>query len=290
MRIQKYFFITLLIFCASSFFGLLFNWHNSRMPNEGGDNSSSEINFENSFKNGEILEESGKIKNSTNADWWLNSGAMASFSNGIFKTNIGSLPAGSAWQKLYAKNNPLDTQDGFLPQNIFRLVEKGSWKNFSQEVYFQIDAVNSTESPQRNESNGVLLFNRYLDGDNLYYAGVRVDGDAVIKKKLKGKYYTLAEKPIFSNGNEYDHENEANLIPEHQWIGIRCEVKETQNDGVDLKLSIDEKDNGQWKLVLEVEDSGGRFGKKPIIEAGHAGIRSDFMDVSFRNYKILENE
>ena len=38
----------------------------------------------------------------------------------------------------------------------------------------------------------MLLFNRYQDGQTLYYGGVRVDGAAVIKKKLAGVYTTLA--------------------------------------------------------------------------------------------------
>ena len=119
------------------------------------------------------------------------------FENGIGKTIQGDFPEGSKWQKKYEKSNPKDTDNGTHPQNIFRLVTKAKWQNFDQEAYFRINRLNLSSSDNRNESNGILLFNRYEDGDNLYYTGLRVDGTAVIKKKYAGKYYTLSEKVFF---------------------------------------------------------------------------------------------
>jgi hypothetical protein len=54
-----------------------------------------------------------------------------------------------------------------------------------------------SNSIHRMASNGVLLFNHYLDGDNLYYVGIRVDGSAIVKKKKDGVYYTMESKRVF---------------------------------------------------------------------------------------------
>ena len=113
------------------------------------------------------------------------------------------------WRVRYAISNPVDTDDGYLPQNLFRLILRQKWKNFRQSFYFQIRNVNMTDSPNRNASNGVLMFHRYVDSDNLYYAGVRVDGATVIKKKYRGTYYTLATKPMYSGG-PYDRASRPN--------------------------------------------------------------------------------
>ncbi len=233
-----------------------------------------------------ILEEASSMGKSKSGDWWLNSGGVMLSDGEEFSTNMGALGENSSWRKLYAKNNSRDTNGGHFPQNIFRLVTRNKWKNFSQSVYFNIDKINMSESKNRNESNGVLLFNRYQDGDNLYYIGLRVDGDAVIKKKIADKYSTLAEKEIFSAGSVYDKDNSPNLIPENTWIGIKSEVKNADNDSVSLKLYVDKELTGDWQLVLETKDKGDKHGSAPFFNKGYAGIRTDFMDVKFENYSI----
>jgi hypothetical protein len=153
-------------------------------------------------------------------------------------------------------------------------------------VYFKIDNNNLSESQYKNESNGVLLFNRYQDGDNLYYTGIRVDGQAVIKKKIKDKYYTLAEKEIFGKSKDCERDNNPNLIPQNRWIGIRSELKDAGGNTVSIKLYIDKEEKGDWQLVLEAKDKGDKYGKSPFLEKGYAGIRTDFMDVRFRDFML----
>lgn len=239
-------------------------------------------------ENGEktVLNESSERAKSASPDWWLNSGGIMNIGSQEFSTNIGPLEKDFYWRKLYAKTNPKDTDEGYSPQNIFRLVTKDKWKNFSQSVYFKIENINLSQSKNRNESNGILLFNRYQDGDNLYYTGIRVDGGAVIKKKIKDKYYTLKEKKIFTGNDDYDKEKNPNLIPSDSWIGIKSEVKNIDNDTVDIKLYIDREQKGQWQLVLESKDSTDKKGAAPFLQEGYAGIRTDFMDVRFRSYSI----
>lgn len=250
--------------------------------------SKSEFIFPDKNKNEKwVINETGKMKSSQNSDWWLNSGGIMNVEKNEFSTNLGKLPEDSAWRKLYKENNSRDTDDGYYPQNIFRLVSKSQWKNFTQSMYFYIDTNNLSESEYRNESNGVLFFNRYADGDNLYYAGLRVDGDVVIKKKIAGKYYTLAEKGVLPKDKKYDRVKNPNLIPLKKWMGIKSELSNFGNDTTVIKLYLDLEGNGNWQLVLETKDSGSKYGKAPFLNEGYAGIRTDFMDVKFREYKIV---
>jgi hypothetical protein len=232
------------------------------------------------------LEETGKISASLSPNWWLNSGGVMEIGSGSAQTNFGSLPENSRWQKLYAKTNPRDTDGGYFPQNIFRLVTRGKWQDLDQQLYFKIDKINMSDSDYRNESNGVLLFNRYHDGDNLYYVGLRVDGHAVIKKKIDDKYYTLAEKDILSGGKEYDRNDNPNFLPLHRWIGIRSVVTNTGSQSVDIKFYVDLEQTGNWQLILETKDKGNASRDVSLTDPGRAGIRTDFMDVAFQDYKI----
>lgn len=233
-----------------------------------------------------VLEEAGSMKESSSADWWLNSGGLMLYGEHEFSTNLGALPENDKWRKLYAKTNPRDTDNGFYPQNIFRLVTRKQWQNFSQTLYFNINKINMSGSKFRDESNGVLLFNRYQDGDNLYYTGLRVDGDAVIKKKISGTYYTLAEKNYFMNKNGYDRDSNPNVIPLNTWIGIRSEVNNIGNNSVDIKFFVDMGQTGDWKLILETKDKNNKYGSAPFLKKGFAGIRTDFMDVKFQDFEI----
>jgi hypothetical protein len=235
--------------------------------------------------NPKILEESGKMSASKNSDWWLNSGGLMNLEDNVFSTNISRLKKNSYWQKTYAKTNPQDTDNGYLPQNIFRLVSRKEQQNFFQTVYFYIENVNLTDSKNRNESNGILFFNRYMDGDNLYYAGLRVDGNAVIKKKIDEKYFTMAEKEFTDKAKEYDRDKNPNLIPAKKWIGLKSEI-DNDNETVNIKLYADWSGNGDWNLLLEAKDKEDKYGKSPFLKKGRTGIRTDFLDVRFKDYEI----
>jgi hypothetical protein len=236
-----------------------------------------------------VLQEAGSLKESQDPNWWLDSGGIMNIGSQDFSTNLGALPEDNKWRKLYNKNNPKDTDNGFFSQNIFRLVTKNQWQNLTQQVYFNIDKYNLSQSENRFEANGVLLFNRYMDGSNLYYTGLRVDGDAVIKKKIDGKYFTLKEAPFLTKDKKYDRVDNPNLIPTNKWIGIKSEVTNIGNGTVLIRFYVDWDQNGNWQLLLEAKDAGSKYGKAPFLDKGHAGIRTDFMDVKFKNYLIKED-
>lgn len=234
-----------------------------------------------------ILDEAGKMENSSSPYFWLNSGGRFHLSTGTGKTILGELPRYSKWRLAYAASNPTDTDNGYHPQNIFRILTRSKWGSFQQEYYFKIIKDNLSESSNRNASNGILLFNRYQNGNNLYYAGIRVDGAAVIKKKMNGIYYTMSYQPFYS-GHKYNHDINPNLIPKNVWIGLRSEIKTSPEGTVNIKLYIDQNKTGNWVLAAEAKDDGKAYGEKIILDAGYAGIRTDFMDVEFDDYKVVK--
>jgi hypothetical protein len=232
------------------------------------------------------LQEASSAKLSTNPNWWLSSGGLFYSKSGIAQTIQGMLASGSKWQVAYQKSNPIDTDGGTHPQNIFRLVARAKYAQESQQAFFRIDADNLSSSPNRNQSNGLFFFNRYQDADNLYYTGIRVDGFAVIKKKYHGTYYTMAEKQIFSG--TYDHDSSPNLLPHHVWIGLRSQVTTNQDGSVNISLWSDLGQSGNWQLVDTATDNGLTYGGPAILQLGYGGIRTDFMDVSFRQYLLSQ--
>ena len=231
------------------------------------------------------LEEAGNMSESSSPYWWVNSGGFMDLKNGLGKTNQGNLPNASKWQKLYARGNPTDTDNGFHPQNIFRLLLRTKWEDTAQQVYLKINTYNLSISPNRAASNGVLLMSNYLDQNNLYYAGLRVDGYAVIKKKKADVYYTMAYKPVI-NTSTYNRDTNPNLLPTNVWMGVKSEVKELSGGRISIKLYADIGKTGTWKLVAEAIDDGMSYGGEAITSAGYVGLRSDFMDLEFDDFKL----
>ncbi len=221
---------------------------------------------------------------STSPYWWLNSGGYMNIKDGKGSTVIGNLDQADKWRLLYSQNNPEDTDNGFHPQNIFRLLTRSKWQNAREEAYFSIKTSNLSKSQNRNQSNGILLFSRYQNSNNLYYAGVRVDGSAIIKKKVDGKYFTLAEIKSYFPG-KYDHTTNPNLLPKDKWIGLRLETINTANQSVEIRLYTDVGWTGKWTLAAKATDNNSSFGRS-LLDAGSGGIRTDFMDVEFDNFRF----
>lgn len=235
------------------------------------------------FESPGTLHESASPDLSTSPYWWLNSGGMLVIEDGIGRTVEKVAPAQNRWSLLYRINNSLDTDYGRYPQNIFRLVSKDWVGDADVSMFYRIRAVNLTDTPNRDAWSGVFLFSRYMDGDNLYYAGVRQDGHAVIKKKVGGVYHTLGETEYFENYFPYDKYTNPNFIPGQVWLGLRM-ITETDGDGLRIKLLVRGGESDDWTEVLSVVDSG--IGGPPHSDPGRFGIRTDYMDVEFDNYRV----
>lgn len=241
--------------------------------------------FSDSFSTGNpVTNETGSMSESTHPNFWLNSGGEFRIGNGTAKTMQGNAPTTNRWYQAYKNANPLDTDGGLHPQNLFRFVTRSTWENYTQEAYFKINKDNFSSSPNRDGHNGILLFNRYHpDGQTLYYTGLRVDGKAVIKKKLNGTYYTMAMSTVYPG--TYSRSANSNLLPHNTWIGLRSVVQNNAAGGVDIKLYTDEGRTGTWRLVLSTTDNSSSYGTA-IKGAWYAGIRTDFMDIEFDDYRI----
>lgn len=246
--------------------------------------SAPMTSFSDAFSASATITETNTAATSSSKRWWVNSGAYLYTGGGIAQTVTGALASTDPWFGEYASSNPIDTDGGVHPQNIFRLVQKDLWQNFSQEVYYTATAIHESTSPNRNASNGLFLFNRYQNGDNLYYVGLRVDGNAVIKKKYNGTYYTMGTAKVFPG--VYNRDTNPNLLPLDTAIGIRSIVTNTPTGSVSIKMYTDVGKTGVWKLVLDVTDTPGTYGSAIIDGSGLAGIRTDFLDVVFEDYKI----
>jgi hypothetical protein len=237
-----------------------------------------------------VLEETGKMNSSASSNWWVNSGAFLYSKDGVGKTLAGKLAKGVKWQERYQETREAtvkETDGGYYPQNIFRLVTKEKWKDFEQEIYYNIRKYNLSKDKHRSASNALLLFNRYQDGDNLYYTGLRVDGTVIVKKKYQKEYYTMGQEKVLKG--KYDRKDNPNLIPENKWVGVRSQVETLAGDKVRIKVFVNfKKGADDWWEVLSVIDDGEKYGGSAILESGYAGIRTDFMDVEFDDYRIGE--
>lgn len=243
---------------------------------------STALKLNYSFNTPGTLHESASKDESSSPYWWLDSGAKLHIYNGLGETVQGALAFSDPWRAEYLATNSEDTESGRHPQNIFRLVSRSSWENARVESSFYIVRDNLSLSKNRNESNGLLLMSRYRDeGQTLYYAGIRVDGTAVIKKKYKGTYFTMAQLQ-FLNGT-YALSSHPNLLPHRQWIRLRADTITRPDKSVVITLSM-KNDAGEWQKLVSATDAGEFGGSPPIYGTYPVGIRTDFMDVRFDNF------
>jgi hypothetical protein len=233
------------------------------------------------------LYEAGTMSDSSTGYWWLNSGGKLVIKDGVGSTIQGALATVDTWSKLYNTNSPSDTDSGTHPQNLFRLVSRSQWENAHVEALFKVNKDNFSTSPNRNNSNGLLLMLRYqAGGQTLYYAGVRVDGTAVLKKKINGIYYTMAQKQVFPG--TYVAGGSVNLLPHNQWMLLGADTITNANGSVTVRLSLRKPGEATATKILEVVDNGQFGGTAAIKGAGYIGIRTDFMDVAFDTFKAIK--
>jgi hypothetical protein len=237
--------------------------------------------FVETFDGMRSLEEAASMTASASADWWVSSGGRLVVENGVASTLFGNRPEGDRWRLAYGGSSPVDTDGGTHPQNLFRLLTQRTWREATQEARFRIRQLHASASPRRDGSNGILFLVRYQNRDTLYYAGVRVDGAAVVKKKFEGEYSTLGYRRIFPG--TYDREKAPILLPLNRWFGLRVSCVDTPQEAVRVTVEVREPSLGNgWVRVLDVLDQGEHGA--PIRGAGHGGIRTDFMDVEIDDY------
>lgn len=238
------------------------------------------------FPNYLTLEEAPSGSESMDQCFWVDSGALFFVKNKIGSTIVGEIDKESRWKSLYKLSAGEYTDKGTHPQNIFRLINKKNVQDVREELLAYIENYHLSTSSNRDKSNGIFLLARYHDSQNLYLGGIRVDGNAVIKKKSNGVYQTLGIVS-YDNRHAYDRTSNPNILPVHTWIGIAVEVKNQKDHStlIDLDLSFDQ--GTTWNRVLSVVD---RVPEPQLYNAAATGIRSDFMDLYFKNYKVITTD
>lgn len=239
------------------------------------------------FNSSGTLYEADNGTDSSSGYWWLNSGAKLILNGSIGQTVHGALSSTDPWAIMYAASSPTDTDGGVHPQNLFRLVSRSTWENVHVQANYKIDADEFSSSSNRNQSNGLLLMLRYHpDGQTLYYAGIRVDGTAVLKKKINGVYYTMAQKVIFPG--TYSIASKVNLLPHNAWLNLGADTVTNSNGSVTVNLYLTKPGETTPTKILTAIDSGQYGGTTPITGADFVGIRTDFMDISFDNFEATK--
>lgn len=237
--------------------------------------------FTYSFSVAGSLAETGSMQQSSSPYFWLNSGGRLVLKDGTGRTVSGELPSTDPWRLAYSLANALDTDDGYHPQNLFRLLTRSSWRNVETKLSFRINETNLSTTPNRDGYSGILLFSRYTDGNNLYYAGIRQDGGAVIKKKRNGSYSTLASAQVFGTAGSYDRDSNPNLIPQHAWMRLKLRTQNMSDGSVTIDLYLDRENDGSYVKILSATDR-----TEALRESGHIGVRTDYMDVEFDNLVV----
>lgn len=236
------------------------------------------------FEQNGTLEEAPSMEQSSSPYFWLNSGGRLTIENGFGRTIQGALNRNDEWRALYYASNPIDTDNGARPQNLFRLITRSSWSSPEQTLRFNITKTNPTNTPNRGAWSGVFLMSHYQDNDHLYYAGIRFDGSAVIKKKCRGAYHTLASAPLFTS-----RQSSQNAIPTDTWHEMRSVVYTDENDAVIVELWMRAPETKQWRLIVSAADNY-QLNRTPILTgSSHVGIRTDYSDVTFDRYEVIEH-
>ena len=233
------------------------------------------------FSSNGILNESSSSGLSGSPYWWLSSGGQLIVNTGTGQSLQGDLNSSNRWYTTYANSQPIGSDNGKHPQNMFSLLMRTPHQNIDQSISFKINRDNLINSVNRNPWNGVMLVSRWQNNDNFYYAGIRSDGHAIIKKKLNGIYTTLAEKTLFSG--TFNSTSNPSLLPKNTWLRLRSSTYTDSSGNTKIQLYVDRNSSGTWELVLESTD----LNQNSIKLSGLSGIRSDFADIVFDNYSAV---
>ena len=130
---------------------------------------------------------------------------------------------------------------------------------------------------------GLQHYLQFSDLDAQEY-GWLFERAAVIKKKMGGTYYSMASAKIFPG--TYHKQTNPTLLPQRQWMGLRLVTEDESDGSVTLTLYLDRNNTGNYEEVARATDRPGSYGTSVISGPGHAGIRTDYQDVLFDDYKL----
>ena len=101
--------------------------------------TNNAIVFHDNFDRQAIIKEAHPMSESSDQNWWVGSGGYLYLNNGSASTIQGTLPQNDTFRIGYSlSKGSEDTDNGYRPQNIFRMVNRNIWAgNYTAEVYFK---------------------------------------------------------------------------------------------------------------------------------------------------------
>ncbi|MBI4744784.1 MAG: carboxypeptidase regulatory-like domain-containing protein [Actinobacteria bacterium] len=170
--------------------------------------------------------------------------------NGLLADHYGNSDPLNKWevtsQSFYAKDGR-----GWTNSPVFRAISKDSrFSNFTLQA--KMMKMNQGNDPWE----GLQLFVRYQDSDNLYAVGLRNDNTIHIKKKVSGVYTTIGQAPLNTNRLGY-------------WYNVKVIAIEER-----IQVFVDEV------KYLDVQDSS--------FSEGKVGIRTDNIEAYFDDFIVTQ--
>lgn len=230
------------------------------------------------FTSQAVVNETATMATSSSPYFWVASGGQ------FIITNVANIPNPdllSAGIYLGATiQGPSAATVTAYQQNDFRLIERFMRTNIMQEVHFNLRHINMAETPSRDADKGIFVYARYYDVSNHYYAGITLDGRAVIRIVTNGVMKTLASTPLYMADGGYDRDTNPNVIPGKKWIGLSTHA-DLVGGKMHLSLDVGSIDSGRWiwgAMFTSIVDSN-----PPVVLRGpcYGGIRSDYFDTAW---------
>lgn len=210
----------------------------------------------------------------TNEFAYYNPGDHVSVESPVWLLTSGSLFArdGAGWTGVPDIGRPDPASSKFTDSSVFRAVtRRNDFGNVVVSFSLFIQRFVAPGGQAAPSWRGVHVFLRYQSADLLYVLSVdRSDGIIVIKKKVPGPE---ANGGIYSTLASTRHRAVTG-----RWETVTASVT-NQGEGVALTVSID------GAVVLRAVDSGSGH-SPPITQPGRVGLRGDYTQFMFRNFKV----
>lgn len=209
----------------------------------------------------------------TNEYAFWSSGAADARRDSIWQLNSGSLFAkdGAGFTGKPDNVAPNATSSNGNNSAVLRLLtQRTDLTNFEVDFKLRHEGFFTTSTTPAVDWDGVHVFLRYANEENLYYASIdRRDGTTQIKKKVSGgpsnggTYYTLA--------------GGRNPVPAGAWQNVRAVIVDQADGSVLINLYAD------GKIVASAVDRGTGG---PVIRSGASGLRGDNSQFSFDDFVV----
>lgn len=198
----------------------------------------------------------------------------------------------TAWTGILDSCSPDPLSSICTNSNVFRLWTRQKFEG-NINVTFRLRQNGSTSNSESWHGTHIIL--RQQNPYNFYSLSInRVDENIVIKRKVpcgpsnQGTYFNIS--------NFVSHEWDPNVWNKYMvsikteasgnvWLGIydnSHEPPELLVSGIDVGGT-----NGNWRSDCQTEGAYPNSAYSPITESGHIGVRGDFVNFNFDDFKVF---